>query len=384
MVAVITCMTVTALIFGLSWPLFALRLEEMGASESAIGWNAAAQAIAILAVAPMMPWLLARFSAAWVMIVSILASIVALLLCPLLPDEDVWFVLRLFIGAFGHIMWIAGETWINQIAEEKSRGRTMALYGMALGLGSAIGPTVLTIVGIEGWTPFLLAAGLTLVSTIPIAMALDSVPPRESDHSGAHGHAWHSVVRSLFHAPLPMLLNLCFALIFGAVWTFLPIYGPVVGLDADTAIMFLTLQSLGGIVMQYPIGWVADRMDRRLLSVILVGVSCVSYLFMPGALADPFWAGPYIFFLGGLSGAIYSLALTLIGEQFRGASLAGASTMFTVMWNVGAFVGPPATGTAMAVGGLEAFPYVLVVMTLIFLPVTIASYLNRKRALGGN
>lgn len=379
MVAVIACMTVTALIFGLSWPLFALRLEEMGSSESAIGWNAAAQAIAILAVAPMMPWLLARFSAAWVMIVSILASIVALLLCPLLPDEDVWFVLRLFIGAFGHIMWIAGETWINQIAEEKSRGRTMALYGMALGLGSAIGPTVLTFVGIEGWTPFILAAGLTLVSTIPIAMALDSVPPSEHDHGGAHGHAWHSVVRSLIHAPLPMLLNLCFALIFGAVWTFLPIYGPVVGLDADTAIMFLTLQSLGGIVMQYPIGWVADRMDRRLLSVILVGVSCVSYLFMPGALADPFWAGPYIFFLGGLSGAIYSLALTLIGEQFRGASLAGASTMFTVMWNIGAFVGPPATGTAMAVGGLEAFPYVLVVMTLIFLPVTVASYLRRKR-----
>ena len=52
-----------------------------------------------------------------------------------------------------------------------------------------------------------------------------------------------------------MLLNLCFALIFGAFWTFLPIYGPAVGLSVDTAIILLTFQSLGGIVMQYPIGW---------------------------------------------------------------------------------------------------------------------------------
>ena len=379
LIAVIACMAVTAMIYGLSWPLFSLRLEAMGASETAIGLNASAQAIAIFAIAPIMPWLLGRFGAAWVMITSILASIVALMLCPMLPNQDAWFVLRFFIGAFGHMMWIAGETWINEIAEEKNRGRTMALYGMALGFGSAIGPTVLTTVGLDGWTPFVLASGLTLISTIPIIIALGSVPRSEPVPAGSRSHAWRSVIRSMVHAPLPMLLNLCFALIFGAFWTFLPIYGPAVGLSVDTAIILLTFQSLGGIVMQYPIGWVADRMDRRLLSLILVTVTSVAYLAMPVALADPMWAWPYVFFLGGMSGAIYSLALTLIGERFRGADLAGASTMFTVMWNMGALIGPPVTGMVMASQGLTAFPYVLFVMTVAFLPITLASYLNRKR-----
>ena len=120
-------------------------------------------------------------------------------------------------------------------------------------------------------------------------------------------------------------------------------------------------------------------MDRRLLSLILVTVTSVAYLAMPVALADPMWAWPYVFFLGGMSGAIYSLALTLIGERFRGADLAGASTMFTVMWNMGALIGPPVTGMVMASQGLTAFPYVLFVMTVAFLPITLASYLNRKR-----
>ena len=304
MAAVMACMAVTAMIYGLTWPLFALRLEDMGASEAAIGWNAAAQAIAILAVAPLMPWLLGRFGAAWVMIASILASIVALLLCPLLPDQDIWFVLRLFLGAFGHMMWIAGETWINEIAEEKSRGRTMALYGMALGVGSAIGPTVLTFVGLDGWTPFLLAAGLTLVSTIPIAMALGSVPRADGGHGGMRAHAWHSVVRSLVHAPLPMLLNLCFALIFAAVWTFLPIYGPVVGLDLDTAIMLLTFQSIGGIIMQYPIGWIADQIDRP-------PAECHSgNHFRTGLLRDAVGAGRPV-----LGGALYLLPGRSVGRH---------------------------------------------------------------------
>lgn len=389
MIAVVVCMAVTALSYGLAWPLFALRMEDMGASESAIGWNAAAPAIAILAVVPTMHWLLARFGPARVMIVSILTSVIAFVLCPLYPNVDAWFVLRLFIGACGHIMWIAGETWINEIAEEKTRGRTMALYGMALGVGSAIGPLVLTGAGVDGWTPFLLTAFLTAVSTIPIFMAVGSFPTSAAADGSTrdHGHrsitmalarSLRSVTRSLRHAPLPMLLNLCFAMLFAAVWTFLPIYGPHVGLDLDTAIMLLTFQSVGGIVMQYPIGWVADRMDRRLLSMILVAVISVTFLAMPMALADPYLSKPYVFFLGGLSGAIYSLALTLIGERFRGGDLAGASTMFTLMWNVGAFLGPPITGKVMDSAGIDVFPYVLFAMAVIFLPVTVVSVLRKK------
>jgi MFS family permease len=393
LVAVIVCMAVTALSYGLSWPLFSLRLEAMGASEAAIGWNAAAPSIAILVVVPGISWLLSRFGAAWVMIVSILASVAAFLLCPILDDVDTWFVLRFFIGACGHIMWIAGETWINEIAEDKSRGRTMALYGMALGVGSAIGPLVLTGVGFGGWTPFALVALLTVISTVPIFMAVRSMPSvvHHEDTAGGHdhrsplvtfSHGMRSVVGSLVRAPLPMLLNLCFAMLFAATWTFLPIYGPDVGLDVDTAVLLLTIQSLGGIVLQYPIGWIADRIDRRLLSTFLVAVISGAYLIMPVALGDPFWAKPYVFFLGGMSGAVYSLALTLIGERFRGRDLAGASTMFTVMWNIGAFLGPPISGQAIGTAGLGAFPYVLFVMTVIFLPVCVASYLRRHRADG--
>jgi predicted MFS family arabinose efflux permease len=50
------------------------------------------------------------------------------------------------------------------------------------------------------------------------------------------------------------------------------------------------------------------------------------------------------------------------------------------MWNVGAFLGPPVTGKVMESAGLGAFPYVLFAMTVVFLPVAVASYMRRNRA----
>jgi hypothetical protein len=55
---------------------------------------------------------------------------------------------------------------------------------------------------------------------------------------------------------------------------------------------------------------------------------------------------PVLLVHGGMSGGIYVLGLALMGERFKGASLAGANAAFILTYEVGAMVGPPTAGLA--------------------------------------
>jgi MFS family permease len=79
-----------------------------------------------------------------------------------------------------------------------------------------------------------------------------------------------------------------------------------------------------------------------------------------------------------LVSGVYVVALSLIGEQFRGTALAGAITVYTLMWSAGSMVGPPVTGFAGQVAGPEGLVLSLVLFTAIFLPFTIASWWRHR------
>jgi MFS family permease len=156
-----------------------------------------------------------------------------------------------------------------------------------------------------------------------------------------------------------MIVNLLVAITFGSLASFLPVYGPDVGLPRDSVFLLLTLLSAGGL-LQYPIGWLADRINRRLLAVIVMAVMAVLFALMPAALADPLLRWPYVVMLGGGMMGLYTLGLTLLGARFRGVDLGASTTVFQVMWNTGMVVGPFAVGFTMDVAGAGAFPWTMV------------------------
>ena len=357
--AAIVAMGVTAALYALSLPLFAARLDEMGHSEAVIGINSAAQAVALIAVAPAAPFLLRRWGPAVFMLWMLGASFVFLLVTPIYENAWFWLVMRLLLGATTGLLWIAGEAWINEASDDASRGRTLALYGISGAGGTMAGFAVLLVAGHDGWLPFLIMEAMIAACAVAVAAALRVAP-------SFHVAATQSMLRLLFAAPTPLTVNLLVAITFGALATFMPVYGPALGLTREDAFLLLTLMSAGGL-LQYPIGWLADRMNRRLLALLVMAVMTGLFAAMPALLADPFWRWPYVVLLGGGMMGLYTLSLVLLGARFRGGDLGAATTLFQVMWNAGMVAGPFAVGFAMDAAGDGAFPWTMAAFYAAFL-----------------
>jgi len=370
--AVIVAMGVTAAIYSLSLPLFAARLDEMGHSEFVIGINSAAQAISVILIAPLGPLFLRLWGPAVLMLWMLALSFVFIVLCPLYDNAWYWLVLRLLLGASTGVLWIAGEAWINEASGETTRGRVLAFYGIAGAAGTMAGFAIVYLTGYSGWLPFIIIEALILACSLAVAAAVKVAPP-------FHGSPSHSMLGLALRAPTPMIVNLLVAVTFGSLASFLPVYGPDVGLPRDSVFLLLTLLSAGGL-LQYPIGWLADRMDRRLLAIIVMVVMAGLFAVLPNALADPVLRWPYAVVLGGAMMGLYTLGLILLGTRFHGVDLGSATTVFQVMWNTGMVVGPFAVGFAMNVAGADAFPWTMVVCYVVVIAFVAAR--GRRRAAG--
>lgn len=362
LLAVTAAMAVTALIYGLTVPLLSLVLHQRGVSSTLIGMSTAVQSLAIVVVAPLLPRLLGTIGPAPLMLGAVLVSLCTFLLLPVFDDVYAWFPLRFTIGAAGSCLWTCGEAWVNQLAQERTRGRVVAAYSMAVAGGFALGPLVLGATGSRGWLPFAVSAGIIALSALPL-LAVAGIAPRLSGVPSAR------LPRFLQLAPVAMLQCLVFAMADGVLLTFLPLYGLSLGLGEVDSLSLITLLGLGGIACQLPVGWLADHVDRHLLAAAGVALVVLGACGMPLVLATPPWNGVYMFVFGGVLGGLYTLALVLLGERFRGADLASASALFAVMWGTGATIGPPLGGLAVRLFASHGVPVVLALMFLLYLPV---------------
>ena len=100
---------------------------------------------------------------------------------------------------------------------------------------------------------------------------------------------------------------------------------------------------------------------------------------MDVAVAVPGLDFAYFFVVGGIISGLYVVALSLIGDRFRGSALAAAVTVYTLMWSAGSMVGPPVAGLAVAMVGSGGLQLALVCFTGLVLPFAIASWLRGRR-----
>ena len=353
---------------GLTMPLLSLVLDHQGVDETLIGLNTGTYFIAVFAVAPLATRLLRARGPALLMLTSILATVALLALLRAFPNVWLWFPLRFALGMASSFLWIAGEAWVNHMATETHRGRIIAIFGIVVSAGFALGPLILSMTGAEGWTPFLVTIALLLVAAAVLASALGSSPKLR----GKTG----PLARYVLLAPVAMFGYFVFAAGDAVLLTFLPIYAVEIGLDEVDAIRLLTVLAIGSMALQYPIGWLADRVSNYAIAAAMGAILLAGSAALPWALPLPAISVVFMFFYGGALGALYTIALVLLGRQFKGADLSGASAMLAVMFCVGAFIWPSAGGAAMDRFGGEAMPVSLVIAYALFLLIVVVAWLH--------
>jgi MFS family permease len=135
--------------------------------------------------------------------------------------------------------------------------------------------------------------------------------------------------------------------LFDAVMlAFFPIFGLRNGLSLHEATWALGLAIAGNAVLQYPVGWLADRWSRTGLLVAAAGLTVALALALPFAVTNwTLW--PVALLIGSSAYAVYTVALIVLGDAFRGAALVAGSAAFGTMWGVGGIIGPPIAGQAL-------------------------------------
>jgi MFS family permease len=329
---------------GVALPLVPLALERQGADKLTIGVVAAAWAIGMLATASHIPRLAARFGAVPFIIAAVLAGSAITVAYTLTDSVIAWFVLTFLHGVVGGVPWVVSEIWMNVVVEEKHRGRVMGVYAMLVALGLALGPFVLQVIGVYGPAPFLTSAALALLVAVPLLPYWKTAP--QIEHPADSGY-----MAVIVGAPLAMLAAFACGLGEQVAFSFLPVYAVGAGVSAQTGALWLSAFVIGNVILQWPIGWMADHFDRRAVLAGCTLASAILVALLPAVSAQsPIIAG-VIMLWGGLSFAIYPVGLALLGQRFGGGDIARANTAFSMLYIFGGLVGRPLAGAAMdAVG----------------------------------
>jgi MFS family permease len=353
--AVIVSVSVFALTQGLTYPLLALILDSMGESKIMIGASTAMTLLAMLITAGLVPRLAGRFGAWNLAVTGILGAVGCFVLIGVTRDPLLWLPLRFLLGACITATYVISEMWINQLADAGSRGRLIGLYGTVNAACFALGPLIVTVTGAQSAAPFVIGAVMALSALLPLLVSRRDLP--------AVGYKTPaSVLGFIRYAPILFLTVLVFASFDQIVLSLLPIYAIEQGLSAAMGTLVLSLLAIGNIGLQYPAGWLADKLTAPRLVRLVAFVAAVGALLLPLVAGSVVALSIHCFIWGGLIGVLYTLTLIELGRNFEGDQLLAGNAAFTVGWGLGGVMGPPLAGGAMQLFGHAGLPALLFVI----------------------
>lgn len=354
LLALNACVLGVGIAFGALVPLITLHLAHRGVDATLIGLNAAMFPLAVLLTGPFLPRLIHRWGTVRSMTVGLAIVAIATMLFSVLPWLFVWFLLRFITGAAGAIPWVVSETWLNMVATERDRGRIMGIYATVMAAGFAIGPAIIGAVGAEGFLPFVIVALAVALSIIPISLARKLAPVMPERNEAPLS----DMVRA---QPLVMMGALCGGVMDFALFALLPVYGLRHGLDQASAVFMITVFIGGNVLLQLPIGWLADHTNRLTVLFACILASLAGALLLPWLISQPLLLYWLVFFWGGALFAIYTIGLGLLGDGFPRNQLAAANVVFIMVYEIGSAGGPTLAGTAIDAFGPEGLTAVVAV-----------------------
>ena len=331
--------------------LLSLRLERAGQSTIVIGAVATAYFAGLVVGALRAGRAVRRVGhirafAAFVALLSASTLGYALFTNPLL-----WSGLRLIDGFCVAGVFVCLESWLNERADAATRGSILASYMVALYCGQAVGQLLLGASGGLQTVPFQLASMLISLAIIPLCLTRTSAPPPAE--ATAFG------IGTLFAgSPLGTVGAVTTGLMLGAFYGLAAVQVRRLGLDLTQTATFMTVVILGGVALQWPLGRLSDRYDRRGVIVISFAATLVVSLAISllGSHEPLLLALGAMF--GGLSFALYPLCVAHCNDRLLAAQRVAASGRLVLLYSVGAALGPLGGAlfmTGWSTGGLFLF-----------------------------
>jgi len=270
------------------------------------------------------------------------------LLFPVFPDPILWTVMRVLIGFCFSGLYVVAESWLNDAASNETRGQALSAYVIVQMIGIVSAQVLLNFADIGGYILFISMSVLVSLSFLPILLSISPAPIFHTAKAMS--------LRDLYQVtPLGTVGIFLLGAILATLYGMMPVYGTAKGLNVTQISMLVGLMYLGALILQYPIGWISDRMDRRRL-VIYLGVIGSSGT----VVGFPFLNDIYVlyalsFFAGGLASPLYSLVIAYTNDYLEPGDMAAASGALIFLNGLGAILAPIVAGLLMARFGPDSF-----------------------------
>ncbi len=285
-----------------------------------------------------------------VRVFAALGSVISavLVLYPVAPDWIVWSALRVLIGFCFSGIYITTESWLNNAATNETRGQALSAYMIVQMLGIIASQALLNVSDPSGFTLFVIPSVLVSLAFLPLLLAPTPAPTFESTKALSF--------RALFRiSPLGCAGMLLTGGVFSAMFGMAAVWGSMKGLSVRDISLFIGALYLGGLVLQYPIGWISDRMDRRKLIMVLCVIASLAML-VPVAVDLPFGLLLIVaLLLGGITNPVYALLIAYTNDFLGKDDMAAASAGMIFLNGFGAIFGPLVTGWIMGQIGPSGF-----------------------------
>jgi len=319
---------------GLQGLLLSVRGAEEGFSLISLGLIGTGWSVGFVAGSIGVPMIVRKVG--HIRAFSVMAAIgtITILLNLLMINDVSWIILRALSGfCFAGAAMIV-ESWLNEVADNKSRGTIFSIYVTINMAASTVGQIAMSITGVTGYLPFVLGAISFICAVLPTALT-SSPQPRPLASARLD-------VKLLYRtSPVAAIAAFSCGMANGSFGTLAPVYGYAQGLDASGIAFLFAIAAILGAVAQIPFGRLSDRIDRRIVLIGLAGAAAVI-----GALTviiNPAggWMMYVLFALYGFTAnPLYAVAVAHANDFAKDGEFAKIAGGMLLILGVGLAIGP--------------------------------------------
>jgi len=333
---------------GLQGTLLGVRGTAEGFSTTSMSIVMSAYFLGFLGGSRMAPELIRRVG--HVRVFAALGSFISaiLILYAAVPNPWAWTIMRVLIGFCFSGVYVVAESWLNDAATNENRGKTMSIYLIVQMIGIVTAQGLLNLADPNGYNLFIISSVLVSVAFAPILLSVSPASVFQATKP--------MTLRRLFNtSPLGFVGAFLLGSVFSALFGMSAIFGAQIHLSVRDISIFIATIYFGGMVLQYPIGWISDKMDRRTLIMLLNlfgALMMLAGLLVPG---NFYWLLTLSFVVGGISNPLYSLYIAYTNDFLEVEDMAAASGGLIFVNGIGAISGPMVLGWLMDTYGPYSF-----------------------------
>jgi MFS family permease len=254
-------------------------------------------------------------------------------------------------------VYITAESWLNDSSSNEDRGKALSLYMIVQTAGIVVAQYIVLLGDVSGYILFIIPSILVSLSFAPILLSVRPTPVVTT--------AKPMSIRGLIDAsPLACFGLLLLGGVFAAQFGMFAIYGVKQDLTVPQISFMISTLYISAIVFQYPIGWLSDRMDRRVLIMVVAAVGGTS-CFLPILFDGFFWILAASVMTGATTNPLYTLCIAYANDNLNREDMASAAGGLLFVNGVGAILGPVAVGWVLEEVGPEGYWWFVSALMLI-------------------